>query len=408
MAARTVASATALLFTACAAGFLLVAPFPHSAGSRVALLLAALALLVWNLRNDPRAAGLALLPRSFAWAAIAWCAWCIASVAWSVDSAYTKSELRREILYDAMAFIVFFAGTRTFAQVHAWSVVIIASTLLLGLAEWLHLGFPDVWLLRRAGVGPGPLATQVVMAAPLLVLLVWPPPGGLGRGIPVAVAAAVALVAAGLAGESRIMWVALGAAIAVAFVVFRADVPEDRAARAAVRKALVVALAALAVLMIAAAEYKMRYYKKAESSVETLAYDQRPLIWEAAWRKFSERPWAGHGYGRDIIAADIRAATPKAGFDLNHAHNVFFDVAVQLGAIGLAIFAALVGTLAMAIARLRERAGGTALVIAGLALIAGYLTKNLTDDFFFRPHALEFWAITGMLLGAGLRAPPVR
>src|SRR5262249_49243319 len=101
MAARTVASGTALLFTACAAGFLLVAPFPHSAGWRVALLLLATAALVWDCHRDWRAAGFSSLPRSLVIAAAAWCAWSAASYAWSVDREYTLGELRREILYDA-------------------------------------------------------------------------------------------------------------------------------------------------------------------------------------------------------------------------------------------------------------------------------------------------------------------
>jgi hypothetical protein len=35
----------------------------------------------------------------------------------------------------------------------------------------------------------------------------------------------------------------------------------------------------------------------------------------------------------------------------------------------------------------------------GLAMLAGFVVKNLTDDFFYRHNALVFWAINGMLLG---------
>ena len=406
MAARPVASGSSFLFTAGAAGFLLVAPFPHSAGSRVSLLLLAAAALVWDYRRDVHGAGFALLPRAFAIAALAWCAWCAASLGWSLDSEYTAGELRREIVYDALAFVVFFAGTRTFTHLHRSVATILAATILLGLAEWLHLALPSVAWLARASVGPGPLATQVVLAAPLLLLVLWVAPSGMGRGRVTAGAVAVALVAAGLAGESRVLWVALATAAVAAFLVCNARMPRDHPARASVRRALVIGIAVFAALMFVSAEYKMRYYPQAASSVDVLAYDVRPTLWQEALRHIEAKPVTGQGYGRDIIAADMRAASQPLGQTLNHAHNVFIDVAVQLGLVGLAAFVALLATLAMAFARLNEREGGLALAVVGLATLAGFMAKNLTDDFFERPHTLVFWAIAGMLLGVGRRLPP--
>ena len=160
-------------------------------------------------------------------------------------------------------------------------------------------------------------------------------------------------------------------------------------------------------MMALSAEYKLRYYPRAGSTFEAFAYDERPFIWHAAWRKLGEHPWIGHGYGREIVAADIRVAVEAAGSGnrLNHGHNVFLDAALQTGALGLAAFTALMAALAWAFATTARRAGGLPLAIAGLALLAGYLTKNLTDDFFFRPSSLIFWAMAGMLLGLATRLP---
>ena len=63
---------------------------------------------------------LARIPRAFRVGAAFWIALCVASLAWSVDPGYTLAELRREILYGGIAFIVFFAGTREPAQLHLW------------------------------------------------------------------------------------------------------------------------------------------------------------------------------------------------------------------------------------------------------------------------------------------------
>jgi hypothetical protein len=39
-------------------------------------------------------------------------------------------------------------------------------------------------------------------------------------------------------------------------------------------------------------------------------------------------------------------------------------------------------------------------------MVAGFVVKNLTDDFFYRHNALVFWALNGMLIGFGARGAP--
>jgi len=41
--------------------------------------------------------------------------------------------------------------------------------------------------------------------------------------------------------------------------------------------------------------------------------------------------------------------------------------------------------------------------ILGLALITGFVTKNLTDDFFYRSNAKEFYVLNAMVIGYGTR-----
>jgi hypothetical protein len=53
---------------------------------------------------------------------------------------------------------------------------------------------------------------------------------------------------------------------------------------------------------------------------------------------------------------------------------------------------------------LRSRDDTLAFVgMVGLALVAGFFIKNLTDDFLFRSNAKEFWALSAMLLGYGMQ-----
>jgi len=39
--------------------------------------------------------------------------------------------------------------------------------------------------------------------------------------------------------------------------------------------------------------------------------------------------------------------------------------------------------------------------VVGLSLIAGFVAKNMTDDFLFRSNAKEFWALLALLVGFG-------
>ena len=44
--------------------------------------------------------------------------------------------------------------------------------------------------------------------------------------------------------------------------------------------------------------------------------------------------------------------------------------------------------------------------VAGLALLAGFIAKDVTDDFLFRSNAKELWATTAMLLTGVPRDSP--
>jgi O-antigen ligase len=218
---------------------------------------------------------------------------------------------------------------------------------------------------------------------------------------------AVCLLVGGLASENRMLWIALGVGTLVAYAAFRSirgDMPADRTTQ----PAFLLAIAVIALLVAASWEYKSaRYYPQADGAVTSLSFDERPLIWSSAVAPLLESPWLGHGFGREICGDAIERGIIQRGGATNprlrHAHNVFLDVVLQLGVVGLAVFIALLAALALAFVRAAGRPGGAPLAIAGLAMLAAYATKNLTDDFYFRPNSLVFWAMTGMLLG--LAAP---
>jgi hypothetical protein len=117
---------------------------------------------------------------------------------------------------------------------------------------------------------------------------------------------------------------------------------------------------------------------------------------------FLESPWLGHGFGREILAPAFQVV--KVPPELHHprilhAHNVFMDMALELGVVGLGAFLAVLYTLARQYRATFRDAGTVSFGILGLALLTGFIVKNLTDDFLHRHDALMFWAMNGALLG---------
>ena len=72
--------------------------------------------------------------------------------------------------------------------------------------------------------------------------------------------------------------------------------------------------------------------------------------------------------------------------------------------IGLGVFVLLLAALAREHWRWVRDPRVAPLGIVGLTLLAGFVVKNLTDDFLHRHSALLFWAMNAMLLGLAQRA----
>jgi O-antigen ligase len=139
-----------------------------------------------------------------------------------------------------------------------------------------------------------------------------------------------------------------------------------------------------------------------------LATDPRLRIWDEALRRIGEAPWVGRGFGRGTLRSPEGA--PRDGIQDPsqwHAHNLFLNVMLSLGAVGLALFIWTWAAMARELARaLRSPAPWRWGAVLGITLLAGFTLKNFTDDFFVRHVALLGWSLAGALLGMLREAPP--
>jgi len=164
-----------------------------------------------------------------------------------------------------------------------------------------------------------------------------------------------------------------------------------------------VMLLAIVTLFADAAREKAATAGAGTSIAEAIEDDPRIALWEHAVTRVRERPWTGFGFGRAILAPELTDEMHDPL--LSHAHNVFISQSLQLGIVGLALFVAILGMLLARYASFYRSTDDTLALVGllGLALIVGFVVKNLTDDFLFRSNAKEFWALNALLIGYGMR-----
>jgi O-antigen ligase len=339
---------------------------------------------------------------------VSWVLWATASLLWSQAPDYTLRELRAELLWSFAAMTTFYVvadGAR------AWRALTLTGLATFALMAGLALAlapFGEPFATGTWHGGVGAYATYLVLVAPLLVVLVAPPPAGFRGSMP-ALAAAVLLscllLAAARLTDNRMVWIALAAtsatAAALAGLRWRAGL-----ARAPVRwlAPVAVLLVVLGVLFADAAQEKARVHFPPDTSVvETIERDPRLPLWGRTASLIAERPWTGYGFGKGMLRQELRGSLGDA--TLSHAHNVFISQWLQTGAIGLALLVALLAAIAWRYIRF-YRSGNDALAllgIVGLSLLAGFIVKNLTDDFLIRANGRLFWALNAAILGWGIR-----
>ena len=383
------------------AAFLFVLPFSSSAALRNAFLgLAVLALAC------AAAKGALARPRLPPWRVLvpllAWSAWCLASVAWSVDPAYSRGELRPGLLYPLIAFLAFFAATASLETMDRWAWSLSAGLAGLGIAAVGEVVLHGWWDPQRWHGDVGFYATHVVLAMPLLAwAFLRAAPGALLARTALAASALLTLVATSW-NDNRIAWIALAAMTVLAAILLRERLAGPR--RAWILGGTAAAVLAFAALFLLAVEQRAERLQGTEFAEEAqLAHDPRPALWDYAARRHGEAPWAGFGYGREILRLGFRTGvTPGVDNRMHtHAHNTPVNVLLQGGIVGLALFAWMVAALVREMAKgLRAGDGRRLAAVLGLTLVAGFAIRNMTDDFLVRHNALLAWSLAGAVLGA--------
>ncbi len=335
-------------------------------------------------------------------AMLAWWLWSTASLAWSIEPRFSVREWETELQYGALVFVSFFVGLRGRRDLRSMLVTLLVAFALLGaglVVSTLVTGRTDP---TRWHHDVGVWSTHLVLFAPLLLFVMAGTDGSTvtqRRVICFAVLLALLLANARLT-DNRIVWLAFAVSFGTAAA---AAAWRWRSTFMSLPWRYVAPIAALMLLFAFAfadvARERADAIGAGEGSVSTaIEHDPRIALWKAVGERIAEAPLAGHGFGRGIL----RDVLPTQLNDraLTHPHNTLVGQALETGAVGLALFVLMLGALAWRYLALL-RAGDSQLAmtgIVGLSMLAGFVVKNLTDDFFYRSNAKLFWALTAILL----------
>ena len=169
---------------------------------------------------------------------------------------------------------------------------------------------------------------------------------------------------------------------------------------------LLAGLTALGLFSLFSSSELMRHYTSfkapsgLESKIETA--QARLVLTKFVVKKIWENPFQMLGFGqRSFVKKYPDIYLQYKGAQLWHAHNVFLDIAVQMGLQGLAFFLFFLYKL---LKYYYERSKQELLplkryyLLATLLMVIILFTRCFSDDFFIDDSALLFWFLTGLAL----------
>lgn len=341
---------------------------------------------------------------------MAWVGWSVATLAWSIDPEYTRSELHTEIGWGLATIVIFYVAARSDRDFRWLTTTAVAVGALLSAVAIVAIparGDPVLALEPLHG-GVGAFSTYLVMIVPLFPALCAPEPAGYGtarRPLIVSAAALALILVAARLSDNRMIWAAfaVGLLVSAALAAWRW---RQHGSHSLVRwlAAILLLLTVLAGVFVSALIERGRTdFDTPVPLAQAIADDPRFVIWEYVVGEIDERPWTGFGFGKLIQRARLKRDLGDPM--LAHAHNIFLSQWLQSGWVGVALLLALFAALSWRYWTFLRHADRTLalLGVSGLSMLASFLVKNLTDDFLSRPTSKEFWALNAVLIGYGIR-----
>ena len=371
--------------------YLFVLPLAHTTALRSIAFGVSVLLLFWTWR-DYATPPIPLKAPFAVWFVIA-----LLSLIWAVYPEYSIGEIRTEILYGFLTFIVFFKATRSNRELNFWFLTLAASALIVGTFALVHsLQGLNPYLVGMHG-GTLYYAGYLNTIFPMLGVIAILRPGW-QRVLLICLMVFLLLTAIG--STSRAVWVGFLFELAI----FGGLYLKLMDVTSAVRRVAVAASIGVFVLFSATFIYVAKEKLSLsggplEIITQTTKSDLRPQLWADSVTFIMERPFTGAGFGRMVLGKEL--VTQQKDPNHTHAHNIVLNSALQLGLLGPLILAFFFYSMVRELWKLLKSSNNELriLAIAGMSLLGGIFVQSMVEDIFVRHLAWLFWSLLGMTLG---------
>lgn len=379
--------------------YLLVLPIAHTIAVRHIAFYSLLLLTLWaTWRYRLRLS----FPVAWAWAV--YVAIALFSVMYAIDPAYSLSEVKRELGYGILVWVLAASWVRSTEALSRIIGVVVAGNLLMvgyAVSNIVVSGLGQSYLQEGSFSGVGMFSTYLITVLPFVAAYALQLKDT-HKTIYYLLLAVLALnIIALYFSGNRAGLVSLLVELLLAVYLLR-DSIFPRAQRRFLITIIVLAVV-LTGLFVKQMNERIVLHQAELGATSADEPDQRWIIWRVAIENIRAHPLIGAGFGREVF----RLRNPeffKENTNYWHAHNLLLNKGVQMGIPGMFAFLGLIFAALRAVwvprTRRRQISPLHAYATACAVMIVGLLTKNMTDDFFVRDGALLFWVLTGAVLGA--------
>ncbi len=321
----------------------------------------------------------------------------------AVDWHYSLREFRAEVIKGLLMYyaaVHFVYHERHLYQ--CWSALCLCAGImaLAGLALFATYGGTPFSPFVRAGSlhsGYGAYGTYLVEVWPYLLLAPLAYPGR--RWLPLWVGLILINAVAAYLTFSRACWTAMVLELGLCILLL---------GRHRLRNGLIAALACLTILsalFLAPGSRHGETWHKLWDDPKAVGGTTGDLLvlWRFSLEELKDHPLRGIGLGRHSFSKAYKDFRQHHQPLLWHAHNVFLDLALQLGVQGLLAFLAVILTLLTVLWPHAPPARGDGAGLFGTAtavMVLGFCLRNMFDDFFVDDTSLFFWLLTGLAMGS--------
>ncbi|MGQ9600545.1 MAG: O-antigen ligase family protein [Anaerolineae bacterium] len=310
---------------------------------------------------------------------------------------------RRGLVGATAAFLLVGLGVAIFGALgSAWpSKVWVVGLLLDAVPQWAQ-GLPGV----KAGINVNELGGALILILPVSLAMCLVSAKNAWRSWAVRLAGLLSSLALGtllLLTQSRSAWIGLAVGLATMIGV------RWRWARILLGGAI--AALVLVLWRMGPATVMQSLFQVVSDSeigvlVGTVSLEGRMEIWNRALYAIQDFPFTGTGLGtfRQVVWVLYPLFLISPDFDIGHAHNVFLQVALDLGLPGLIAYLALVGTAGWLCWRAARSAGNPArwLAFGVLGSLVAFHTYGMTDAIALgaKPGVI-FWLLMALAVALG-------